>query len=242
MLSRLKRSDNHYFYWVVAMSQKTALLLGGSGLIGRHCLNYLLNDEHYNQVMTLVRRPLLVEHPKLVQHQVNFSQLQDFKKMIQANDVYCCLGTTIKKAGSKEAFYEVDFRYPTEIAELSIANGAEHFLLVSAIGANPRSSIFYNRVKGEVEQAIVQYGFKRVTIFRPSLLLGKRPEWRLSEEFWKKFFRWFSFAFKGRLKKYQPIRGKAVAYAMVEVAKESADRKQVVESHHIQAIFDRRHT
>jgi uncharacterized protein YbjT (DUF2867 family) len=164
------------------MPQKTALLLGGSGLTGRHCLNYLLNDEHYNQVVTLVRRPLAVEHPKLIQHQVNFNQLKDCFTKIQTNDVYCCLGTTIKKAGSKKAFYEVDFIYPTEIAKLSIANGAEQFLLVSALGANPRSSIFYNRVKGEVEQAIAQYGFQSYCVFRPSLLLGKRSERRTTEK------------------------------------------------------------
>jgi uncharacterized protein YbjT (DUF2867 family) len=219
------------------MPQKTALLLGGSGLIGGHCLDYLLNDEYYIQVEALVRRPLSVKHPKLIQHQISFDQLKDHFTKIQTNDVYCCLGTTIKKAGSQKAFYEVDFIYPTEIAKLSLTNGAEQFLLVSALGANPSSSVFYNRVKGEVEQAIAQHGFQGFNIFRPSLLLGKRQERRPSEEFGQNFFKWFSFGFKGPLKKYKPIEGKAVAFAMVQIAKEQHQGKHIFESSHIQAIY-----
>ncbi|MDA3916416.1 MAG: NAD(P)H-binding protein [Deltaproteobacteria bacterium] len=220
------------------MPKKKALLLGGSGLIGGHCLDYLLNDGYYSQVEALVRRPLSLKHPKLVQHQASFDQLKDPLTTIQANDVYCCLGTTIKKAGSKSAFREVDFTYPTEIAKLSLANGAEQFLLVSAIGANPNSSIFYNRVKGEVEQAIAQCGFQGFYIFRPSLLLGKRQERRPSEEFGGKVFQFFSFGFKGPLKKYKPIESKAVAFAMIEIAKEQRYGKQIYESQHIQSIYD----
>jgi uncharacterized protein YbjT (DUF2867 family) len=222
------------------MPQKTALLIGGSGLSGGHCLDYLLNDEHYSQVVALVRRPLSVEHPKLIQHQVDFNQLNGCLTDFQTNDVFCCLGTTIKKAGSQSAFYEVDFTYPAEIAKLSLANGAEQFLLISALGANPGSSVFYNRVKGEVEEAIAQYGFKGFYIFRPSLLLGKRQEKRPSEEFAEKFFRWFSFVFKGVLQKYKPIKSKAVAFAMVAVAKEQPFGKQIVESSEIQSIYDKR--
>jgi len=221
------------------MEQKTALLVGGSGLTGGHCLDYLLHDAHYTQVQALVRRPLSIEHPKLVQHQVDFKQLSDCLAGIQANDVFCCLGTTIKKAGSQTAFYEVDFTYPTEIAKLSIATGAEQFLFISALGANPGSAVFYNRVKGEVEEAIARYGFKGFYIFRPSLLLGKRQERRPAEEFGETFFRWFSFVFKGALQKYKPIESRAVAYAMVAVAKEQPLGKRIIESCRIQSIYDR---
>jgi uncharacterized protein YbjT (DUF2867 family) len=224
------------------MLKRTALLFGGSGLTGRHCLDYLLNDEHYSQVFAVVRQPLSVEHPKLIQHQVSFDRLKDVLPKIQAKDVYCCLGTTIKKAGSKKAFHEVDFIYPAEIAELSIANGAEQFMLVSALGANPGSLIFYNRVKGEVEQAIARYGFQGFYIFRPSLLLGNRQEKRPSEEFMKNLMRCFSFVFVGALKKYKPIESKAVAYAMVETAKEQRHGKQIIESRHIQSMYDKRRT
>jgi len=225
---------------VQVMRKKMALLLGGSGLVGGHCLDYLLNDEYYTQVKALVRRPLSVEHPKLIQHQVSFDKLKDHLAKIKANDVYCCLGTTIKKAGSQKAFRKVDFSYPKEIAKLSLANGAEQFLLISALGANPNSLIFYNRVKGEVEQAIAQCGFQGFYIFRPSLLLGERKERRLSEEFGQKIFQWLSFGFMGVLKKYKPIEGKAVAFAMVEIAKEQRQGKQIFESSHIQSIYDQR--
>jgi len=222
------------------MVQKTALLLGGSGLTGGHCLEYLLNDAHYNQVVALVRRPLSVEHPKLIQHQADFHRLEDCLAGMRINDVFCCLGTTIKKAGSQKAFYEVDFVYPTEIAKLSLASGAEQFLLISALGADPGSAIFYNRVKGEVEEAIARYGFKGFYIFRPSLLLGKRRESRPAEKFGQKLFHWFSFIFKGFLQQYKPIESRAVAFAMVAVAKEQPLGKRIIESRRIQAIYDQR--
>jgi uncharacterized protein YbjT (DUF2867 family) len=220
------------------MEQKTALLLGGSGLTGGHCLDYLLNDAHYKQVIAVVRRPLPVEHPKLIQHQVDFNQLDGCLADIKYNDVFCCLGTTIKKAGSQKAFYKVDFTYPTEIAKLSHACGAEQFMLISALGANPGSSVFYNRVKGEVEEAIARYGFKGFYIFRPSLLLGKRQEKRPAEQLGEKFFRLFSFVFKGGLQKYSPIESRAVAFAMVAVAKEYPLGKRIIESRQIQSIYD----
>ena len=220
------------------MEKKTALLLGASGLTGGHCLNYLLNDEHYSQVVALSRRPLAVQHPKLIQQQVNFNKLDDCLAGMQINDVFCCLGTTIKKAGSQKAFYEVDFTYPAEIAKLSFANGAEQFMLISALGANPRSTVFYNRVKGEVEEAIASYGFKGFYVFRPSLLLGERRESRPAEKFTKKIFQWFSFIFKGVLQKYKPIESRAVAYAMVELAKEQPLGRQIIGSRRIQTIYD----
>lgn len=222
------------------MRKKIALLLGGSGLVGGHCLDYLLNDSYYTQVKVLVRRPLSVKHSKLIQHQVSFDKVKDHLDEIKANDVYCCLGTTIKKAGSQKAFRKVDYNYPKEIAVLSFANGAEQFLLISALGANPNSLVFYNRVKGEVEQAIARCGFQGFYIFRPSLLLGERQERRLSEEFMQKIFKWLSFGFMGVLKKYKPIEGKAVAFAMVKMAKERRRGKQIFESNDIQSIYDQR--
>ncbi len=232
--------ESQFTEGVQVLRKKTALLLGGSGLVGGLCLDYLLNDSYYTQVKVLVRRPLSVEHPKLIQHQVDFDKLKDQHSKIKANDVYCCLGTTIKKAGSQKAFRKVDFGYPKEIAVLSHANGAEQFMLISALGANPNSSIFYNRIKGEVEQAIAQCGFQGFYIFRPSLLLGERQERRLSEEFGQKIFQWFSFGFMGWLKKYKPIEGKAVAFAMLQMAKEKRRGKQIFESSHIQSIYDQR--
>ena len=221
------------------MSRKTALLIGGSGLIWGHCLAYLLADDHYDRVKALVRHPLAAAHPKLIQHQVNFERLQHHFAGIQADDVYCCLGSTLKKAGSQSAFYRVDFTYPAEIARLSLKNGAEQFLLVSALGADPESSIFYNRVKGEIEQAIAGYGFSGFYIFRPSLLLGARKERRPAEELGKRLLPCFSFVFKGPLKRYKPIEAQAVASAMVTTAKAAPRGKQIFESSRIHALYKR---
>lgn len=130
------------------MNDRTALLLGATGLVGGHCLNFLLNDESYGRVSVLGRRPLEREHPKLEQHLVDFDRLENSAELIQAQDVFCCLGTTIKKAGSQEAFRRVDFEYPLQSARVAARQGAERFLIVTAIGADPGSRIFYNRVKG----------------------------------------------------------------------------------------------
>ncbi|MFH2132140.1 MAG: oxidoreductase [bacterium] len=222
------------------MPPRRALVLGGSGLTGGHCLELLLQDDAWGQVSVLVRRPLSLTHPRLVQHQVRFDDLTEALAEIQADDVFCCLGTTIKKAGSREAFYQVDYTYPVEIAKLSLAGGATQFLLVSAMGANPDSSVFYNRVKGEVEQAIDPLGFRGFYIFRPSLLLGKRQERRPAEEIGQKLATGLSFGFVGPLKKYKPIEAKAVASAMVETARNQPLGKQIYQSHQIQAIHDGR--
>jgi uncharacterized protein YbjT (DUF2867 family) len=216
---------------------KTALLIGSSGLVGSHCLDYLLADEYYSHVEILVRRPLAVEHPKLIQHELNFEQLNEEVSKIKVNDVYCCLGTTIKIAGSQEAFRAVDFTYPIEIAKLCRANGADQFLLVTALGANPNSSIFYNRVKGEVEASISKLDFKSIYIFQPSLLLGKRPNRRLGEEIGQNISKWLSFVFKGPINKYKPIEAKAVAFAMIQSSKTQLQGTQIIESSQIQAIY-----
>jgi len=221
------------------MTNKTALLTGGSGLIGRHCLHYLLNDERYSKVVILVRQRLSIEHPKLIQYQINFDTLKEELPKIQADDVYCCLGTTVKKAKSKAAFRTVDFAYPVEIAKHYLANGAHQFLLVTALGANLNSSIFYNQVKGDVEKTISKLDYKSIYIFRPSLLVGNRLHWRLGEKIVQKISQWFFFGFIGALKKYKPIEAKAVAFAMLQSAKAQYEGIQIIESNQIQTIYDK---
>ncbi len=158
------------------MSAKKALLAGASGLIGGYCLQYLLQDPNYSRIILLTRNKLPVDHPKCEQHQVEFNELSGYAKVMTADHVFCCLGTTMKNAGSREAFRRVDFEYPLEIARITRQNGAGTFLLVSALNADPNSKIFYNRVKGEVEEAIQALNFPTTFIFRPSLLLGERKE------------------------------------------------------------------
>lgn len=215
---------------------RTALLLGATGLVGGHCLELLLDDEDYEQVITLGRRDLDRKHPKLEHHLIDFECMTNCRDLIKARDVFCCLGTTIKKAGSQEAFRKVDFKYPYEVAMIARENGVEQFLLVSSIGADARSRVFYSRVKGELEEAIMSIPFDAVQIFRPSLLLGTRDEVRLGEQFAEKVSRFFSFMFVGPFAKYRPIHALEVATAMVKVAKEQPRGVNIYESGQIRAM------
>ena len=217
-------------------NSRTALLIGATGLVGGHCLDLLLRDEAYESVVALGRRKLTHEHAKLVQHVIDFERLSDHADLIRAHDVFCCLGTTIKRAGSQEAFYKVDFEYTREVARLAKENGAAQFLLVSSLGANAGSRVFYNRVKGEVEEAISRLSFEAVQIFRPSLLLGERAEFRFGERVAEKFSSIFSFLFIGALKKYRPVHARTVAQAMVSVAKEQPAGVNIFESDRIRAM------
>ena len=219
------------------MRERTALLIGASGLVGGNCLDYLLADDYYTKIITPVRSLLPVEHSKLIQHQVDFDKPEDLREVLKGDDVFCCLGTTIRKAGSKAAFNIVDLVYPLRVAKLALLNGAEQFLLISAMGADPQSSIFYNRVKGEVEQAIENCGYPALNIFRPSLLIGERPEKRAGEDIGKWLFRFLPFIFIGPLARYKPVAARAVAYAMVEVAKGKRLGKHVIESTMISSLF-----
>ena len=212
---------------------RTALLLGASGLIGGHCLDLLLVDETYAQVTVLVRKSLAQSHTKLTQRIVNFEQLGEAADAFRVQDIFCCLGTTIKTAGSQEAFRKVDFTYTTESARLAMQQGAAQFLLVSSLGAEAKSSVFYSRTKGEVERAIAASDLSSVQIFRPSLLLGQRAEVRSGERIAEKLSRALSFLLIGPLRKYRPIEARAVAAAMIAIAKQQPAGVHIYESDQI---------
>jgi uncharacterized protein YbjT (DUF2867 family) len=216
------------------MSPRSALVAGASGLVGGHCVTHLLNDDGYDTVITLVRRPLALQHPKLRQEVVDYENSSEFQRFVHGHDVFCCLGTTIKKAGSQEAFRRVDFTYPTEIARAASLNGAEQFLIISALGASPHASAFYSRVKGDVEAAVSALRFRAVHIFRPSLLLGDRREFRLAERAAILAVKPLSFMLAGPLKRYRPIQANAVAACMVRTAKRRLTGVHIFESDQIQ--------
>jgi uncharacterized protein YbjT (DUF2867 family) len=200
---------------------KRALIAGGSGLIGSQLLELLLASDQYSHVVAITRSEL-PSHPKLHQLNIPFEQLDQASGDLNADDVFCCLGTTMAKARTRENFYKVDFNYPLSLAKESIKLGARNFLLVSALGANKNSSIFYNRVKGETEEAISSLGFQTVHIFRPSLLLGPRKESRAGEDAAKFFYRFFGFLIP---QKYKGIESLTVAKAMLHFA--SQDQKGI---------------
>lgn len=218
---------------------KTALLVGASGLVGGYCINFLLEEPAYSRITILVRKPLPITHEKLVQHVVDFNELETLSECLAVDDVYCCLGTTIKKAGSQDAFRKVDFDYPIKIAALSQHCGANQFLIVTSMGANPHSGVFYSRVKGEVEEAIRKIAFSTIHIFRPSLLLGNRAERRSGEKASAFIMSGLKFAFAGPLKKYRAIEARDVAKAMVRIAQKELAGVNIFESDRIQEIADK---
>lgn len=196
---------------------RTALLAGSTGLIGNQLLHLLLEDPGYDKVIALSRKPLTLTHQKLQNVVLESDQLKQHIDL-RADDVFCCLGTTIRQAKTKEAFRKVDYDYPLELAQTVHANGAKQFLLVSALGSDKNSSIFYNRVKGEVETAIAAVGFNTFHIFKPSLLVGPRKEQRSGEDAAKVFYKIFGFLIP---KKYKGIESIKVARAMLAKAREN---------------------
>jgi uncharacterized protein YbjT (DUF2867 family) len=194
----------------------TVVVAGATGLIGKQIIELLLSDKRYRHVLALVRQPLALHHDKLEQRVVDWKKLD--QQIISADHVFCCLGTTIKKVKTKEAFREVDFTFPVALAKATKAGGANTFVLISALGADPTSSVFYNRVKGEAEEAIRNIGFAALHILQPSLLLGPRTEQRSGEEAAKWFFGVFGFLIP---QKFKAIDSAKVARAALIYANES---------------------
>lgn len=200
--------------------QKTALIAGASGLVGSQLLPLLLASDRYARVIAVGRRPLPMVHPKLEQRIFDLEQLEEHRLQLIADDVYCCLGTTLRQAGSKEAFYRVDFLYVVKLAALTAANFAAQFMLVSAMGADAASRFYYNRVKGEMEEAVREAPFRAIHIFRPSLLLGQRTEKRLGEQIGAVLLRALRPVLVGPLRPYRAISADTVARAMLSAAQD----------------------
>lgn len=212
---------------------RTALVAGASGLVGGHLLDALLEDARYREVLSLGRRPLPKQHPKLVQHTVDFARLEA-EALPAAQDAFCCLGTTIKKAGSQEAFRAVDHDAVLAFARAAKKAGVQRFLVVTALGANPRSRVFYNRVKGEVEEALEAMGFESLVILQPSLLLGERAERRPGEH--AAIIASRVLAPLLRPLASRPIEARTVARAMVALAREAPGGVRVVASGELQEL------
>jgi uncharacterized protein YbjT (DUF2867 family) len=200
--------------------KKTALLAGATGLVGSTLLPMLLASERYAKVIVVGRRALATQHPKLMQVVTELSQLEAERLRLIADDVYCCLGTTRKQAGSKEAFFEVDFLHVVQLAAITAANFAAQFLVVSSLGADIESPFYYSQVKGEMEAAVRQTPFRAIHIFRPSLLLGQRAAPRLGERIGGWLLTLVRPLLRGTWQKYRPITATAVAQAMLQAAVE----------------------
>ena len=198
--------------------RKTATILGSTGLIGSHILKLLNDDDHFESIRLITRRPLSYDHPKLDIRVIDFEDESQFREAIRGTDViFCAVGTTNKKVeGDKEAYRKVDFDIPVNAARHGAETGCEKYLLVSAIGADVNSKIFYSRLKGEVEEAVASCGIPSVSIFQPSMLLGDRDESRPAESIGQTLMKGLAFLIPS---KYKPIKASDVAEAMVSASK-----------------------
>ena len=208
---------------------RTALVAGATGLVGSHVLELLLADPQWSHVVTVGRRKTSNQHAKLEQRVLNLSELDSVTDLPHVDDVFCCLGTTIKQAGSQPAFRLVDHEFVVGLARAGLRAGATQFLLVSAIGADPESRVFYSRVKGETEAAIRKLSYRGIQIFRPSLLLGDRSEFRLGERIASLGTPMLPLLLVGRLRRYRPIQAATVARAMISIAHDAPRGPNVFE-------------
>jgi len=217
----------------VALSTRTALVAGASGLVGSQVLRLLLEDPTYTRVTVLARRELPLSHKKLEQRIASFDRLAQIADFPRVHDVFCCLGTTMKQAGSPDAFRKVDFTYVVELARVAVRHRASQFLVVTAVGADPQSRILYSRVKGDAEEALRRLQFESIQIFRPSLVVGARAQSRLAERVARLLGLLVGWALVGPLSRYRPIKAEALARAMVRVARDAPRGTHVYESKEI---------
>lgn len=205
-------------------AKRSALVVGATGFVGSELVKLLCNSEEYGLVKMIVRRPVTYSHLKLEVLVRDFDNITH-EDIGTVQDVFCCLGTTIKKAGSREAFQKVDFEYPRTIAALAKKQKVEHFIMITALGANETSWSHYNRVKGMIENELIAMDFPRLSILRPSLLTGTRNEFRLGEKVGESLLKVMNPVLVGSARKFRSISREQVAFAMKAIALRSKEQK-----------------
>ncbi len=218
------------------MNKRTAIVFGATGLVGKMLVEELIGSEQYSLVKTFVRKgsgdPVNI---KTEEHIIDFGRLPDFYDLIRGDDLYICLGTTIKKAGSVAAMERIDRDLPVSIATAAVNNGVKRVAVVSSVGASPGSSNYYLRIKGEMEEKIRNAGFDHVAIVRPSMLLGERSEKRFGESAGKVLINILGFFLFGKYKKFRGIKAKDVAKAMIRILN-GTDTGRIYESDELQKL------
>ena len=219
------------------MSRK-AVIAGATGLIGKELVQLLLSEPEYTSVTLIVRRPTGITHPKLHEKVIDFDNLEQADVNLTEADAYCTLGTTIKKAGNNEAFRKVDYTYPLTLGQMAKKQGAKQLLIVTSIGSNSSSRSFYTRVKGEIEESLRGLNLPTLQIFRPSLLLGNREEFRFGEGIASSISVVISPLLSGSLRKYKPIQARSVAKAMQRAALSGRSGIHIFESDQIAQLSE----
>jgi uncharacterized protein YbjT (DUF2867 family) len=204
----------------------TANVIGATGLVGKQLVQQLLNDERFEKVRIFVRRDTGLKHPKLEQKIVDFRNTESWKKLLTGDILFSALGTTLKQAGSKKKQYEIDFTFNLNFAQKAKENGIENYVLVSSVGANSKSGIFYTRMKGELDEAVSKIGFSNLVILRPASLTGPRENRRMAEEISVPVLNFLTrFVFKN----YRPIGDVIVAKAMINAVLNKNESKTIYE-------------
>lgn len=202
-----------------------ALLIGATGATGSDLLEKLLNDTTFDEVTVFVRKPIATKNDKLNGHVVNFDRPEEWKHLVKGDVAFSCLGTTLKAAGSKEAQRKVDYHYQYNFAKAAKENNVTHFILVSSYGANSKSSIFYSRIKGELEVAVQALQFHKTTIFNPGMLQRKNTD-RSGEVVMEKVLRFMNTL--GLFRKHKPLSTEVLAQAMINTAKNQTNSHDVI--------------
>lgn len=222
----------------ITKGKKTAILLGATGLVGTYCLDHLLAHPNYHRVVVLTRRSVDREHERLEEHLINFDELPAYRSLFKGQDLFLCLGTTMRKAGSRKAFFQVDYTYPYQAARMAADNGVNQMLLVSSVGADRESVFFYSKVKGLLEGAVKEMPFWAIHIFQPSVLLGERNENRWGEQLAGQLGKGIDYLTGGILTKYRPIEAEVVAKAMVNAAQRLEAGIHTYPSHYLQQVAE----
>ena len=215
---------------------KSIIILGASGLIGQAVLNQALENSQIEHVKILVRKSLLLKHPKLTEVITNFKNLNDLEMLVNGDALICCLGTTRKKTPNLQEYKAIDFGLTINIAQLAKKHNVQQVHLISAIGADSKSNIFYNRLKGETEQALINIDFPQTIIYRPSLLIGKRNEFRFGELVAQKLAPIFDFFLIGEMKKYHSVSARDVAKAIICKILMKVQEIEIIQYREIQSI------
>jgi uncharacterized protein YbjT (DUF2867 family) len=208
-------------------SKKSAIILGATGLTGGILLNELLEDNRYDTVKIFSRSASQIHHSKLEEHLGDLLTLSSFKRKFIADEVYCCIGTTKSKTPNKEMYRSIDFGIPVAAAKLCSENNIATFLVISALGADANSAVFYNKIKGQMEEAVLKQGITHTYILQPSIIGGQRDERRLGELIAKKLFLVFNSLLQGPLKKYRSIQASTIAKAMIWLANNSYVKNRI---------------
>ncbi len=207
---------------------KTAIILGATGLTGNILLHKLINDDRYDKIKLFSRKSAGVTHAKIEEHIIDMLKLSDHTKDFVADEVFCCIGTTNAKTPDKNLYHTIDYGIPVSAAKLSKTNNINTFIVVSALGAGSDSSIFYNRIKGEMEKAVLEFKIPKTHILQPSLIGGKRDEKRPGEYFFKMVMKVCNPLLVGKLKKYRMILPETIVSSMIWLANNHYDKNTIV--------------